>query len=319
MLLANSYILQTLLNYPELLFLQVNPGGSLHCQLTICQPVANILTRLERHKTPIQYVLPKLLIVTNNLSVLLIPYWKFRGQLSVHNNLLLYGSRIVIPYPMQQEMLKKLHEGHQGIQICPLSAKISIWWPGIGKQINDTIYKCSTCVRDSRKRKEPHVPSKLPNYPWQKVGTDLFHLNNANYILVVDYYSRFIEVIKLTTTTFKSVIEALHSIFSHYGIPEILISDNGPQYSPNEFAAFAKLYNFHHSTSSPLFPQSNGQAERAVQTVKKLLRRSDDLYMAHLTYCSTPIPWCNFSPSELLMGRCLHTTIPTTTEQLTPA
>ena len=160
----------------------------------------------------------------------------------------------------------------------------------------------------------------MPEYPWQKVGTDLFHLNNSNYILIVDYYSRFIEVIKLTTTTSKSkaIIDALRSTFSRYGIPEVVMSDNGPQYSSNEFDAFAKLYNFQHSTSSPLFPQSNGQAERAVQTVKKLLRRSDDPYIALLTFCSTPIPWCNFSPSELLMGRLLRTTIPMATEQLIP-
>jgi len=120
----------------------------------------------------------------------------------------------------------------------------------------------------------------------------------------------------MTTT---SVIEALRSIFARYGIPEMLISDNGPQYSSKEFAAFTKLNNFHHATSSPLFPQSNGQAEQAVQTVKKLLRRLDDPYMALLTYRSTPVPWCIFSPSELLMGRRFCTTIPTIIEQLTPA
>ena len=83
--------------------------------------------------------------------------------------------------------------------------------------------------------------------------------------------------------------------------------------------AFAKKYNFNHITSSPLFPQSNGQVERAVQTVKRLLQQSDDPYMALLTYRSTPLPWCNFSPSELLMGRQLRTTLPTVPDKLTPS
>ena len=246
------------------------------------------------------------------------PYWKCRGQLTTHNNLLLYGIRIVIPFSMQQEILQKLHEGHQGIQRCRLRAKISVWWPGISKQINDLIERCSVCVRESSPRRELLIPSKLPDYPWQKIGTDLFYMKSFNYILIIDYFSRFIEVIRLKSTTSRAIIEALKSVFSRYGIPETIMSDNGPQYSSNEFKVFAKKYNFSHVTSSPLFPQSNGQVEHAVQTVKRLLKRSDDPYMALLTYRSTPLQWCNFSPAELLMGRCLRTTLPILKEQLIP-
>ena len=110
------------------------------------------------------------------------------------------------------------------------------------------------------------------------------------------------EVIKLKSTTSQAIIEALQSVFSHHGIPETIISDNmySPQYSSNEFDAFAKKYNFNYITSSPLFPQSNSQVECAVQTVKRLLKQSDDLY-----------------PSELLMGRQLRTTLPIVPDQLT--
>ena len=97
-------------------------------------------------------------------------------------------------------------------------------------------------------------------------------------------HSRYIEVIKLKSTTSQAIIQALQSVFSRHGIPETVVSDNGPQYSSNEFDTFAKRYNFVHITSSPLFPQSNGQVERAVQTVKRLLNQSDDPYMALLTY-----------------------------------
>ena len=174
-------------------------------------------------------------------------------------------------------------------------------------------------MRDSSPRREPLIPSKLPDYPWQKIGTDLFYLKKSNYILIIDYFSRFIEVIKLKSTTSQAIIEALQSVFSRHGIPETVISDDGPQYSSNEFDTFAKKYNFNHITSSPLFPQSNGQVERAVQTVKRLMKRSDDPYMALLTYRSTSLPWCNFSPSELLMGRRLRTTLPIVPDQLTPS
>ena len=104
-------------------------------------------------------------------------------------------------------------------------------------------------------------------------------------------------------------------MFSRHGIPEMVISDNGPQYSSHRFTEFASSYKFRHITSSPHYPQSNGQAERAVQIVKKLLKSSDDPYLALLTYHTTPLPWCNLSPAQLLMGSSLHTTLPQVADQ----
>ena len=234
------------------------------------------------------------------------------------NNLLLHGKRIVVPKPLQRQTLEKIQTGHQGVQRCRLRANISVWWPGISHQVENMVKQCPTCTRDFTPRKEPMIPTRLPQYPWQKIGTDLFQFKNATYLLVVDYFSRYPEVQKLASTTSSSVIAALKAIFSRFGIPETVISDNSPQYSSYEFAEFAKVYDFDHVTSSPLFPQSNGQAERTVKTVKGLLKESKDPHMALLTYKSTPFPWCNRSPAELLMGRQLRANIPVTTDQLTP-
>ena len=136
--------------------------------------------------------------------------------------------------------------------------------------------------------------------------------------MIVDYFSRYPEVIKLKSTTSRGIIEAMKAVFSRYGIPQTVRSDNGPQYSSEEFSKFAAEYNFYHETSSPHFAQSNGQAERTVQTMKNLLRESTDPYMALLTYRSTPLPWCGLSPAELLMGRCLRTNLPQVVDRLKP-
>ena len=133
------------------------------------------------------------------------------------------------------------------------------------------------------------MPTPLPSYPWQMIGSDLFVLKGDTYLLAVDYYSRFPEVIKLSSTVSTSVIAALKTLFARYGIPEILRSDNGPQYSSEEFAQFMKSYSIEHITSSPKFPQSNGQAERMVRTVKHILKRSKDPYRAMLSYRTTPL------------------------------
>lgn len=97
--------------------------------------------------------------------------------------------------------------------------------------------------------------------------------------------------------------------------PETLISDNGPQFSGHEMKAFASDYCFEHVTSSPKYPQGNGEAERAVQTVKNLLKKAGDPYRALLAYRATPMS-NGYSHAELLMGRCLCATVPILPERL---
>ena len=166
--------------------------------------------------------------------------------------------------------------------------------------------------------REPLISSKLPKHPWKRIATDLFELNKQPYLLLVDYYSRFPEVIKLNSTTSTSVITAMKSVFSRYGIPHTVISDNGPQYDSVEIKQFASTYGFNHITSSPYYPQSNGLAERMVKTIKSLLQETSDTYLALLSYRATPLPWCRLSPAELLMGRRLRTDVPQVANLLIP-
>ena len=247
------------------------------------------------------------------------PLWNARSMLTVDtNNLLLYGNRIIVPESLREQTLQKIHSGHQGIQRCRLRAKTSVWWPGISKDIENMVRLCHTCAKNTPSRKQPMIMTQLPEYPWQKIATDLFQLKNTTYLIVVDYFSRFPEVKALSSTTSSSVINALKTMFARFGIPETLISDNGPQFSSLEFKEFSGVYEFNHVTSSPLYPQSNGQAERSVQTVKHLLKDSSDPHIALLTYRSTPFPWCGLSPAQLLMGRCIRSNIPLPKEEMIP-
>ena len=150
------------------------------------------------------------------------------------------------------------------------------------------------------------------------MGTDLYDLKSLKYLIMIDYHSRYVEVSPLLSNqTAKETIRALKSVFARHGIPEIVRSDNGPQYSSAEFAKFAKDWGFKHVTSSPKYPQSNGEVERAVQTVKMLLKKEEDPHKALLAYRSTPLE-NGFSPAELLFGRKIRTTVPTISENLTP-
>lgn len=244
-------------------------------------------------------------------------FWPERATLTEQDGLLLKDTRLVIPATMRNDVLNRLHEGHQGVVKCKARARQAVWWPGLGQQITEMVLKCRACVQERRNTSEPLMPSDCPERPWQKLGADLFELEGKTYLLVVDYLSRYVEIALLDRTKGKDVINHLKSIFARHGIPETLMSDNGPQFSGQAFDSFATAYGFRHMTSSPKYPQSNGEAERAVQTIKNLLKKSADPYMALLAYRATPLQH-GFSPAQLLMGRHLRTTVPTHPSKLCP-
>ena len=157
----------------------------------------------------------------------------------------------MVPESLQHETLSKIHQVHQGVQRCCLRVTSSVWWPAVSTQMEELVKKCSICMRLSPPVREPMIPSALPIYPWEKVATDLFEFQGQHYLLLVDYFSRYPEVIRLHSTTSASVISAMKSVFSRHGIPSTIVSDNGPQYDSAEMKAFASSYGFKHITSSP--------------------------------------------------------------------
>ena len=256
---------------------------------------------------------PDKALLPNNIQ----PYYSVRAELSVENGLLMRGCRLVIPLELRPKMLNKIHEGHLGITKCRARARQSIWWPGVSLALEQKVKNCYECCKYQSKTADPLLPSPLPELPWQKVGTDLFEWKKTTYLLIVDYYSRYIEISKLNHLTADAIVTHTKSIFARHGIPEVVYSDNGPQFQSSVYNQFASTYQFSHITSSPYFPQSNGEAERAVSTIKNLLKKEGDPYLALLAYRSTPLE-LGFSPSQLLMGRTLRSTIPTVREERKP-
>ena len=164
------------------------------------------------------------------------------------------------------------------------------------------------------------IAHEIPTRPWSQVGADLIEINN---LVLVDYYSGFIEINLLPNgTTSKEIVTNCKSQFSRHGIPDKLITDNGPQFSSTTFKQFSQDYAFQHQTTSPHYPQSNGMAEKAVQTTKNLMKKATldkrDPYLALLEYRNTPISDKLGSPAHRLMGRRTKTLLPTTTKLLQP-
>ena len=189
-------------------------------------------------------------------------------------------------------------------------------------QIEELIQSCKICQTfQNNNQKEPMLPHEVPERPWQKLGVDLFEFHGKEYLLIVDYYSKFLEVCVLEMLTSKCVVMHCKTVFARHGIPETVITDNGPQFNSKEFEMFAKEWNFVHVTSSPYCARSNGMAERTIQTVKKVLKKSSldntDIYLCLLDLRNTPVVDMQ-SPAQLLMGRRLRTRLPIAKALLQP-
>ena len=139
-------------------------------------------------------------------------------------------------------------------------------------------------------------------------------------MVTVDYYSDFFEIDRMHSTTSPAIINKLKGHFARYGIPNELVSDNGPQFVSEEFQSFTKKYGFHHTHFSPHHHHSNGKGEAAVKQAKKAVRiaqtTSSDFYLALLGIHNTPQEGMDSSPVQRLVNRRTKTTLPSSTKLL---
>ncbi|UYV67541.1 K02A2.6-like [Cordylochernes scorpioides] len=195
----------------------------------------------------------------NELSAEAKAFWCLRYEMSVIDGLLMRNSRIYIPKSLRSKVLNSLHEGHLGIEKCRGRARSSVWWPRISQEIGELVRNCPNCIEERSNPQQPLIVSDFPSRPWEKVPR--------------------VGIAGGSNNTFNN--SALQVNFARHGIPEEVRSDNGPQFGL-EFKKFAKEYGFHHITSSPRFPQSNGFIESMVKNIKNQLKKGRDPYLSLL-------------------------------------
>ena len=223
----------------------------------------------------------------------LLPYFQVRSELSIAEGLIFKGDEIVILSALRNEMKERIHMGHMGSERYKARAWQLMYWPKINADITDMVSNCSACLENRRyHQQEPLIAHGVPTAPWHKVGMDIFSFKSRDYLLAVDYFSSYPEVCLLNDTHSSSVIMKLKSLFSRFGIPKVVISDNGPQFSSYQFMRFAKELDLMHDPSSPKHTKSNGMTESAVKTVKALFKKAhrnkeDPIPCAHGTSFNT--------------------------------
>ena len=221
----------------------------------------------------------------------------------------------MIPEVLQPAILTELHEGHPGIVRAKAVARSLVWWPGIDKAIEGSVKACADCMLSPHKpAKAPLHPWVFPDHPWSRL-----HINYAGPIMgkmilvIVDAYTKWIDVHVSSGSTSTITISALRNCFSTHGLPDVIVSDSATCFTSDEFKHFCHMNGIHHITSAPHHPSSNGMAERAVEVIKEGLKRMEDgdlrtklnRFLFH--YRVTPHSTTGIAPAELLMGRQLKT------------
>ena len=242
------------------------------------------------------------------------PYWNFRDDLAIESGILMKNSKVLIPETLKHKYLKQIYQGHQGIEACRSRAREFVFWVNINRDIEELVQKCSLCQsqQNSTASIQKYV-SEIPPHPWHTIGSDLFYFRRIDFLVVVDYFSKYLIMRKIHNSTTSKVIKELGMIFSEFGKPQVFRSDNGPCYSSQEFRFFMQNWTVEHRTSWPHYPQSNGLAESMVKVSKNLIEKAvlQDLPWNQLLldYRCTPISSEIPSPAEILFGRKLRSSI----------
>ena len=183
---------------------------------------------------------------------------------------------MVIPKTLQPEILRRLHEGHMGIEKMLLRARLAIFWPGLTADVTNIAKNCQVRQKyDPKESQEPILVHKpTATRPWFKLGSDIFEVIGKYYIVVADYYSRFPYVKQLTNITSLSIINVFKTPFADHGFCEILCTDTCPSYISKEFTTFLNDCSIRHISSDPMYPQSNGFAEFMVKVMKNLITKA---------------------------------------------
>ncbi|CAH8585986.1 unnamed protein product [Schistosoma intercalatum] len=248
----------------------------------------------------------------------LLHFFPLRDSLMVVDSCIMFGDRIVIPKLLRHKVLKQFHSGHPGINKMKSLARSYAYWPSMDKDIENKCRNCSSCIQAAKnplKCEPQHWPT--PAGPWVKLHADFAGpIQGKMFLIIVDAFTKWPEVYIMPNCTTSETTHKLSTLFSCFVVPETLVTDNGSQFAAESFKNFCRTNGITHLRSPPYHPQSNGQAERFVDTFKRaLLKRGGEgttgqVITRFLTsYRSTRNPNVQDgkSPAEAMFGRRIRT------------
>lgn len=255
------------------------------------------------------------------------PFKVFETELCFAGEILLRGNRIVMPEKLRAQTIELAHGGHPGMTKMKQRLRAKVWWPKIDNDAEDCVRKCHGCTMVmAPPPPEPMKRTELPSKPWEFVAIDFMGPLPSGHQLfvIVDYFSRFIEVEIMTKIDTKEAVNRLGAIFARFGFPESLKADNGTQFKSEDFQDYCIENNINFVEIIPYWPRENGEVERQNRSILKRLIisqnsnrdwKQDLLEYLHM-YRATPHSTTMKTPSELMFGRTIRDKIPTIEQPL---
>ena len=245
---------------------------------------------------------------------------RYSEAMYTSDGVILYHDRIVVPRSLRKSIVENLHAAHQGVPSMERRAKSIVFWPGMTDDIQQTRAKCSHCNANAPSQPQlPSTPAKPPSTPFEKIFADFFDFGGNHYLVIGDRLSGWPEVYSTpagsSNAGARGLIACLRKFFATFGVPEEISSDGGPEFTASETKTFFTTWGVKHRKSAAYHPQSNGRAEVAVKSVKRLLRanitpsgslNNDKFLRGLLQLRNTPDPDCSLSPAEIIFGKPLR-------------
>ena len=238
------------------------------------------------------------------------PFSSCSTELSVLDGCILWGSRVVVPPQGQQAVLQELHTAHPGMTRMTALARMYVWWPGLENDIEESVRLCDECQLNQSNPMLAPQSMELANKTLGKNPSGPFQ--GHHFLVLIDAHSKWIEAFPATSPSCDVAIELLRPVFAQFGIPETVVSDNGSCFTSEDFQHFLKSNGIKQITSAPYNSATNSLAEKAVQIVKKGLKKTTSgsiksrLARILLAYQTTPHSTTGNTPAKLLLGRNLR-------------
>ena len=244
-------------------------------------------------------------------------YWQYRHSLHITDGVIIYNDRVVVPSSLRPNVLDALHAAHQGVSSMGLRARTIVFWPGMTHDIEQRRQSCSECIRNAPSQPAlPSQPASPPATPFEQTYADFFDCVGQHYLVIGDRLSGWSDVFQAPKGSpqagSEGLITCLRNYFARFGVPDEMSSDGGPEFISSSTADFLTRWGVKHRLSSAYNPQSNGRAEVAVKSAKRLLLTNtgssgtldtDRFLRAMMQLRNTPDPDCQLSPAEIVYGR----------------
>ena len=248
-------------------------------------------------------------------------FWPMRDDLYMIENVPFRGKKMLIPKVLRRRVLEGLHAANQGVSGMLANARERLFWPGLDAAVRLTRSQCRQCNEHAPSQpSEPEIVAPQPEIPFQQTVMDLCELGGHHFLVYADRYTGWAEVIKPSSTSFRNLEPILLKWFTTFGVPEELSADGGPPFNSSDYRDFLHKWGIQKRQSSAHYPQSNGRAEAAVKSVKRILMGNinpttggldtDRAARALLTHRNTPVQDTGIAPSVALFGHRLRDHLP---------